>query len=439
MTTLRLLPDRQRIFAPPPVFQRLMRILLALLCALALPAVALAQNPTPPSATTGEARDVRQTGATLTATVDPNGAATTVRFEYGTTTSYGLASEERSVQGADPVEVTVPVGGLTSGTTYHYRVVATNAAGTDRGADRTFTTDGAPAPPQPPGVTTGAARSIRSSSAVVTGRVDPNGAATSFQFEYGTSSRLGSRTATQDAGSGAAARSVTASLTGLAANDRIYYRLVATNPAGTRRGRIRSFVTTRALRGATIALSASRVAYGDGVTITGRLIGSGLSGVPVVLEVQAHPFAAPFGQVGLPDTTGSDGAYRFTIDPLLLTSRMRVTTRTSPSVTSPVAVVRSVTRVGLTAERRRGRRVRFRGIVRPAAPRGFASLQRRTSSGAWVRVRRAALRRDGVRSRYSMTVRARRAGGRYRVVVTPRDGGAHSPGTSRERVVAPLR
>ena len=96
-----------------------------------------ARRPRPPS-------DVGQTTATLKAKVDPNGAATTYKFEYGTTDSYGLSTAEKSAgDGTSSVDVERPVTGLTSDTTYHVRIVATNAAGVTRGADRTFTTQSA--------------------------------------------------------------------------------------------------------------------------------------------------------------------------------------------------------------------------------------------------------------------------------------------------------
>src|SRR5947208_3249092 len=183
----------------------MMRLVLGLLCALAVPAVALAAAPTPPAATTGAAKDITKASATLTATVDPNGAPATVRFEYGTSSSYGLTSAQKSVDGTDPVAVQIAVSGLTAATTYHYRAVATNAAGEARGADRTLKTASAPAPP---GATTTGVHDVTSSSATLTGQVDPNGAATRYHFEYGTTSRLGSRTPDQDAGSGTSASRV---------------------------------------------------------------------------------------------------------------------------------------------------------------------------------------------------------------------------------------
>ena len=409
-----------------------MRLVAALLCALALPATALAAL-APPTATTGAAKDVTQTSATLTATVDPNEGDTTVHFEYGTSSAYGLTSANKTVSGADPVAVEIPVSGLTAATTYHYRVVATNAAGVARGSDHTLKTA---SPPAAPGATTGVARSITANSATVTGSVDPNGTATTYYFEYGTTSSLGSRTPDHSAGSGTKAISVSAPITGLAANDRISYRVVATSSAGTHRGAIRSFTTSRGLSSASIALSSSRVAYGDGVTVTGRLSGGAVRGVSVVLQYQPNPFTAPFKQLGLAVRSGRDGSYKFTLDPVLVTARLRVATQGTTALFSPGATVRSVPRVGLTAERRTGHRVRFHGSVRPLLSRGTASLQRR-AGGRWTTVKRVHLRRDGVRSRYSVTTRRRSDRSTYRVMVSPNDGGAHARGYSRERVVAP--
>jgi hypothetical protein len=93
--------------------------------------------------------------------------------------------------------------------------------------------------------------------------------------------------------------------------------------------------------------------------------------------------------------------------------------------------VRNALRVGLRVSRLSGGRVRLRGSVSPAVPKGRASLQKRSPHGRWVTVRRAGVRPlRGARSRYTFTVRRR---GTYRVVVLPRDSFAHVRGTSRQR------
>ncbi len=80
--------------------------------------------------------------ADLEAKINPEGLATTSHFEYGTTTSYGLSTPESPSIGSDSTDhvATGELAGLTPETTYHYRVVATNAVGTVFGPDRVFTT-----------------------------------------------------------------------------------------------------------------------------------------------------------------------------------------------------------------------------------------------------------------------------------------------------------
>ncbi|MDX6730449.1 MAG: hypothetical protein QOC54_397, partial [Baekduia sp.] len=65
-------------------------------------AVALAADP--PLADTAPAKDVGQTQATLTAKVNPKGSATSVRFDLGTSTAYGLQSTTKDA-GAGTAEV----------------------------------------------------------------------------------------------------------------------------------------------------------------------------------------------------------------------------------------------------------------------------------------------------------------------------------------------
>ena len=122
--------------------------------------------------------------------------------EYGTSTSYGSQSASAGVgSGSANVAVSRALSGLAAGTTYHYRVVATNGAGTSRGADGIFTTLAAPV------VATSAATGVTPTSATLNGSVDPNGRATTWYFEYGTSTRYGTKTAGRTPAP-AAARSV---------------------------------------------------------------------------------------------------------------------------------------------------------------------------------------------------------------------------------------
>jgi hypothetical protein len=92
---------------------------------------------------TQAATAVGQTGGTLNATVDPNGAEVSkCEFEYGETTAYGKTASCASLpgSGSSPVAVSAALTGLAASTTYHFRIVATNAGGTSDGADEKLTT-----------------------------------------------------------------------------------------------------------------------------------------------------------------------------------------------------------------------------------------------------------------------------------------------------------
>lgn len=93
-----------------------------------------------PTVTTDPATGIVGTSATLNGTVNGNGLETTVTFEYGTDTSYGstVAAVPNTVNGTVTTAVSADVSGLLPYQTYHFRVVATNAAGSTVGADRNF-------------------------------------------------------------------------------------------------------------------------------------------------------------------------------------------------------------------------------------------------------------------------------------------------------------
>jgi len=381
----------------------------------------------PPSATTGAATSVTQGGATVSGTVDPQGTATTYRFEYGTSSSYGLQTAEVDAgSGSGAVDASANLSGLTSDTTYHYRLVATNAAGVTRGSDRTLKTD---ARPGPPGATTGSARGVSAVAARLSASVDPNGRATTYHFEYGTTTSYGKRTADASAGSAQSARSVSATISGLSSNTRYHYRVVADNDAGVTRGRDRSFVTLRNPRGITASASPNPAVWSGSTTVSGKVSGQGVGGATVALERQDFPFGGPFYLVGTKRAAGN-GSFSFKVGPLWAMARLRVTTRTTIVAASPIVEVRNAVRVGLRPRRVSGGRVRLQGVVSPAVPNGRATLQKRSPRGRWVPMRRATVHSlSGGRSRYRFTVRRR---GVYRVVVLPRDNFAHVHGTSRE-------
>jgi hypothetical protein len=96
-----------------------------------------------------EESEADSTEAVLLGTVNPMGYVTTYRFEYGTTSAYGKSIPESAneieewVTGHEPEEVDQAIDELEPETTYHYRIVATNALGSFVGHDQTFTTSAA--------------------------------------------------------------------------------------------------------------------------------------------------------------------------------------------------------------------------------------------------------------------------------------------------------
>jgi hypothetical protein len=94
-----------------------------------------------PVAVTGDALDVGPSGARLTGLATPNTGGASYRFEFGPAPAYGSRTESRLV-GPDPAQASEAIGGLSPGTTYHYRLVVTTDGGTTAGEDRTFTTAG---------------------------------------------------------------------------------------------------------------------------------------------------------------------------------------------------------------------------------------------------------------------------------------------------------
>jgi hypothetical protein len=100
----------------------------------------------PPAIGAQSTRYVNENGAVIEGEINPEGQASTYQVQYGTSTGYGLTAP------AAPAELSAftsshgvftDLGGLSPGTTYHYRILASNASGTSYGPDETFATTGA--------------------------------------------------------------------------------------------------------------------------------------------------------------------------------------------------------------------------------------------------------------------------------------------------------
>jgi len=93
-----------------------------------------------PVVITNPATLIMSHSAQLNGAVDPHGLSTTWYFQYGRTISYGSRTPNQTKTGNIYQNVAANIFGLSAGTTYHFRIVGTNTAGTRYGVDRTFTT-----------------------------------------------------------------------------------------------------------------------------------------------------------------------------------------------------------------------------------------------------------------------------------------------------------
>ena len=214
---------------------------------LGLPAAASADTPT---ADTFDAFSTGLSTATVTGDVNPAGQTTTYQVQYdlassdwctsGGTSGSPSATPATDVGFTDGQFHTFPVdlSGLSAGTQYCARFIATNSDGEGDGSQVEWK-QGVPA------VNTFDASSVDQTDATVEGDVDPIGQATTYGVEYDLSSSTwcmsggtsGSpaytATGTEPIPSDAAFHNVSVDVTGLTASTQYCGELVATNGYGT--------------------------------------------------------------------------------------------------------------------------------------------------------------------------------------------------------------
>lgn len=196
---------------------------------------------------TGPASGLSLTSATVTGVIDPRGEATSYHFDYGTTSAYGQSTSTQSSSSDDPSVGSATLTGLNPGTTYHYRLVAGNPiVGTTDGQDATFTTPAPPVTPTPGAMAvTEPASDVTSASASLNGVINPQSQATSYQFQWGTTTAYGQTTPAGSL-SGADPQPVSAVLTGLSPATTYHYRLIATGSGTSTDGADGTFTTPAA-------------------------------------------------------------------------------------------------------------------------------------------------------------------------------------------------
>ena len=186
-----------------------------------------------PSVGAASSSNVTEQTATLAAPVGANSQATEYSFQYGPTSEYGSQTSTASAgSGATPAVVSANALGLSPATSYHFRAVATNASGTSYGPDQTLTTASAPT------ANTLAATGATLTGGTLHGSIDPQGQATTYHFDWGTSTAYGSHAPLADAsvGSDSSEHLVEQTLGELAPDTSYHFRVVASNCGGCAEG-----------------------------------------------------------------------------------------------------------------------------------------------------------------------------------------------------------
>ncbi len=201
-----------------------------------------------PTVITTTASPVGGTTATLNGAITATGGANAseVGFNWNTiATTAGTTDPFVSTTVGGPFGVapfSLPISGLTcGGTTYHYRAWATNSAGTNYGADMTFTTAACPATPAT--VATISSSAITTTTATITGKLLTTGGASfvTVGFDYGTSTTYGTSVSSGTATSPGTL--FTKNITGLTCATTYHFEATGTNTAGTATGADMTFAT----------------------------------------------------------------------------------------------------------------------------------------------------------------------------------------------------
>lgn len=200
--------------------------------------------------------------AVVAASIDAHGLASTWYVRFVTASGVTAASTVRPVGSAmTPVATSALLARLVAHTTYDVQVVATNAAGSSAGPEISFTTTGAPL------VTAQSATALTSTSVILEGALIPDGHATSWYFQYGTTSSYDAHTPVKPAGAGGVPVAVADDVAKLDPNTTYHFRLVARSADGTAVGTDSTFTTL----GPSLSASAGEIVFGRPATLSGTV------------------------------------------------------------------------------------------------------------------------------------------------------------------------
>jgi uncharacterized protein (TIGR02145 family) len=177
--------------------------------------------------------NITQTTATSGGNITSNGGETITASGvcWGTSTN-PVSTGNHTTDGSSTGSYTSSITGMTANTHYYVRAYATNSAGTGYGNEINFFTL-----PDAPTVTSVAASSVTSYSAILHGTVNANSASSVVSFEHGTSTTYSlSTVASESPVTGTSNTSVSASISGLSPGTTYHYRVKAVNAGGTSYG-----------------------------------------------------------------------------------------------------------------------------------------------------------------------------------------------------------
>jgi hypothetical protein len=272
-----------------------------------------------------------------------------------------------------------------------------------------------------PAANTGGAKEVTFSAATLTGTVNPEGANTSYYFQYGPTRAYGGQSAIGDAGSGSKGVGVRTVIGGLQPITVYHYRLVAVNASGATLGADHTLLTTKVPLSLAIVSTPDPVVFGGPVVVQGTLSGTNNAKRQVILQADVVPFTAGFQNVGNPELTTATGSFAFTELGQAVTTHYRVVTTTNPPVVSPETIENVAARISAhIARTKRHGYARFYGTVAPAADHMQIGILR-IEHGRFKLVAGTVLtHHDAASSSFSRTVKVRR--GVYRVLVVMKNG-----------------
>jgi hypothetical protein len=188
---------------------------------------------------------VQPSTAILRGHVDPDGGGDTTdcHFEWGLEASYGNTAPcvpAGPIHNADGnTAVSAEISNLEAGTTYHFRLVASNGNGQGAGSDQEFKPQG------PPVISKEFTSDVNTDGARINGTVAPEGGETTYHFEYGLDTSYGTSVPIPDASiaSTTQKQAVTRVITGLVPGATYHFRVVAKNQSGTTPGTDGTFRT----------------------------------------------------------------------------------------------------------------------------------------------------------------------------------------------------